>query len=311
MGIAKSHTIDNKKELIELLSSLAADMNYVFRGYSIQGQLLPSLIRNNAVDIESELLYEFEKYANHYVKAANPIDFMSYAQHFGMSTRLIDFTFNPFIALYFSMFKDKAKNATDPEDRIYYYVRYASLDENICLQEFPQRLATNALRGEYVTPFPMGLDGAKSTNCDRWSTWIQDFFKSKNPEPALLESRNVIGLSGTDSEQREKLLNKPILFFDPNQSNQRLIMQQGLFMYPYTLDTQEHSLIITQNTGLIKIHKDLRKEMQSYLDKIGINAYRLMPDLSSVCEAVERQVKAKRKENSLLFKKRADVLCVH
>ena len=48
----------------------------------------------------------------------------------------------------------------------------------------------------------------------------------------------------------------------------------------------------------------IRDELQRYLDTIGINSYRLMPDLSSVCEAVERKIRDERVRSSVLFKKR-------
>ena len=286
--------IGSKDELINTLTNLACEKHYVFRGYSVQEQLYPTLIRKKAVSLENDLLYEFERYAAHYVNAANPIDFLSYAQHFGLSTRLLDFTYNPFIALYFSMFKAKPNNAKEPEDNTYYYIRYASLEDNICIREFPQKLAIEAMNDQPITPFPAGVNGSKAADCERWAKWFQDYFSKTKPKPTLLSSRDAVGLHASEDQLIDKLQKKPILFFDPNQSNQRLVMQQGLFMYPYSLHPNDHCSIVKRNTKLIKIHKNLRSEMQLYLNKMGINAFRLMPDLSSVCEAVERLVKEKR-----------------
>ena len=75
-------------------------------------------------------------------------------------------------------------------------------------------------------------------------------------------------------------------------------------MFPYTLDEKKHLHIIESNTRLIKIKKDLRNDLLAYLDTIGINAFRIMPDLPSVCEAVERKVKDSRNAKSTLFKKK-------
>lgn len=104
-----------------------------------------------------------------------------------------------------------------------------------------------------------------------------------------------------------KFEQKRILFVDANQCNQRIVMQQGLFMFPYTLDIKEHSHILKSNAVVIKIHKRIRDDLLDYLDTIGINAFRLMPDLQNVCYAVKRKVIDERQAESPLFKKKASV----
>ena len=90
-------------------------------------------------------------------------------------------------------------------------------------------------------------------------------------------------------DNQNKISTHAILFIDPNQSNQRIIMQQGLFMFPYTLSREGHLEILNNNSCCVKIHKDLRNELIQYLDTLGYNTFRLMPDLSSICEAVKRR----------------------
>lgn len=299
------HVISNKDELISKLTSLASDGGFVFRGYSTQDQMLPNIIRNKAVDIEMELLYGFEKYANQYINANNPVDFLSYAQHFGLSTRLLDFTYNPFVALYFALFKSKPTNATNLEDREYYYIRYCNAKENLCLEEIP---IIN--EGEFFRSLSM------AESCKKLFQTLDIMYGSISGKPFLnrdtiiktvcRSARNTELTSLTEDEIRNKLFDKRILLIDPNQSNQRIVMQQGLFMLCYSLDKQDHQSIIQDNTHIIKIHKSIREDLQRYLNTIGINAYRLMPDLSSVCSAVEQQVREERQRNSKLFKKKTN-----
>lgn len=295
-------TFYDKDGLIRELTDLASRRKFVFRGYSIQDQLKPNIIRNNATDIELELLYQFEKYANQYISANNPIDFLSYAQHFGLSTRLLDFTYNPFVALYFALFKAKPNNASNPDDNEYYYIRYCDIEDNICLEEIPiineGQFFTSLSMAEKCSNLFKTLDVVYNKN-EEYSVFNKQTFLNTIRHMARNEKNPQYDVN-TVSEKIDK--NK-ILLIDPNQSNQRIIMQQGLFMICFSLDPKKHRQIIENNTHLIKIDKSIRDELQIYLNTIGINAFRLMPDLTSVCEAVERQVKEKRNKKSNLFKK--------
>ena len=104
----KTEVFQTANTVISALTDLAKNRNLVFRGYSKQAELLPKIIREKDLsNREIELLVDFEKYGLQYFSVNNAIDFMSYAQHFGLPTRLLDFTYNPFIALFFALFKKK------------------------------------------------------------------------------------------------------------------------------------------------------------------------------------------------------------
>ena len=299
----------NKDHLIDRLTELAISGQWVFRGYNTQEQLLPNVIRRNVSDVEDTLLFEFERYGAQYINASNPVDFMSYAQHFGLSTRLLDFTYNPFVALYFALFSPKSNgNYRNPEDKDYYYIRYASTNNNIMIHHIPyfndgplfeiNSMAQRSMALIETVEAMFSGQNISSFLFDSPEKMVSAFFKS------IAMHTDINDMDAFVSDNKEKVSNGAMLFIDPNQSNQRLVMQQGLFMFPYTLDEKKHLQVIENNTNLIKIKKDLRDELLAYLDTIGINAFRIMPDLPSVCEAVERKVKDRRSANRTLFKKK-------
>ena len=276
---------------------MAQSGKYVFRGYSKQDEILPGIIRGNVnyENVEGELLHGFERYGSHYFHAATSIDFMSYAQHFGLPTRLLDFTYNPFIALSFALYGPKGTKYKDSEDKTCYYVRYAALEDNICVTGIP--LNDDLYNIKFTRTDSLAAKACQSIDK------VTDLF-GKNVMNSDVTS--LIGLKDAEitAQTHQKMKDRAILFIDPNQANQRIIMQQGLFMLPYTLNKEEHLDIVKRNSSLVMIHKALREDLLKYLDTLGFTSFRLMPDLASVCSAVTRKVADERANKSTLFKKK-------
>ncbi|NQX98502.1 MAG: FRG domain-containing protein [Flavobacteriales bacterium] len=96
----------------------------LFRGQSISGNLLPSICRENpTIDttlVEKDTLRELRRRGSSLIPNAeiSDSDLLVMAQHFGLKTRLLDWSSNPLAALWFACSNYKESDA-------YVYVLYA------------------------------------------------------------------------------------------------------------------------------------------------------------------------------------------
>ena len=267
------------KEVLLYLAELAKHHEFVYRGYSKQEELLPGIIREGSKYNEKKLLTDLERYGGHYIHVISPIEFISCAQHFGLPTRLLDFTHNPFIALYFALYDKKETKYNFEEDKQYYYLRYANIKNNLTVRTIPiEKLFS-------FRELDLSSIAEKTIQTIDWV----ELMMSSSDKKLISDLEKVIVTDSTDEIIQNQLRDKVILFVDPNQSNERIIMQQGLFMLPYIIDEESHLNILNSNTSLIKIHKNLRDDLLEYLDGLGFNAFRLMPDLASICKYLKKR----------------------
>lgn len=105
----KSQTVSNFFEFISCVETLNTPSKLMlFRGQAKKRNLLPSIARKDpnfdSTSIEKEMLKELRRMGNS-ILPKNGLDdweLLVFAQHFGMKTRLLDWTSNPLTALFFA-----------------------------------------------------------------------------------------------------------------------------------------------------------------------------------------------------------------
>jgi len=105
-------TIKTFEELLEALERQKTGQNFVYRGVSKNTyDLVTSLGRSeSSLDksierLESRLIRLFKESSIPYLehKPNNELEWLAVAQHYGLPTRLLDWSYNPLIAIYFAV----------------------------------------------------------------------------------------------------------------------------------------------------------------------------------------------------------------
>lgn len=154
----------------------------VFRGLARSSYSnVPSLARlgQDSARLERHLIRNFRKYAHRERPGPTVWDWLSLAQHHGLPTRLLDWTFSPFVAAHF------ATAAHPEEDAVVWAVDCAAAQELL-----PLGLRT-ALRDEGATVFTTELLAAHAPSLE-----VLDHFGEAEPfvlffEPPSLDDRIV------------------------------------------------------------------------------------------------------------------------
>ena len=115
--------VESVGKLLEESDTLARMAQFIlFRGQNCREPLLPKIARKNptedTVDLERKMLEELQRRTarSPNVLGKNQWDALVVAQHYGMATRLLDWTTNPLIALWFAVADE------DPEQDGYIYL---------------------------------------------------------------------------------------------------------------------------------------------------------------------------------------------
>jgi len=106
----KKENIKTFKEYLDIIDNLSDENHEIllFRGQSDDSSLLPSISRKDSkvdtTETEKKMLLELKRRTQLTIniKFNNDWEWLVYAQHFGMKTRLLDWSSNPLTALWFA-----------------------------------------------------------------------------------------------------------------------------------------------------------------------------------------------------------------
>lgn len=172
---------------------------------------------------ESKLLDEFIRTAHLYIdslpKKKNALEWLSIMQHYGVPTRLLDFTYSPYIAAFFAVESGESDAAI-------------------------------------------------------YALSAREFDKADKAEELV-----------------NSLKDHKAVVFDPAMNNERLLAQQGLFLFPNTHKRAMNEIIremeLEKDAYLkIIISSEMRKEAFIELKKMNITSTTIYPGLSGFCKSL-------------------------
>lgn len=265
----------SSKSLINDLIRLTRSDQYIFRGVSRRIELNPSICRKydretqtlvNLKDQEFALLHAFRQQASNLLSGTmETLDYVACAQHYGIPTRLIDWTCNPFTALYFALAENKQP------DNWEYELFVLPLREQIIIHRCysPMKEADPEFIEEYAAFLKLLRDKAR-------------FLSLVQKRNAAL---NALKIAADDPHPQG------LIIYNGSFSNARLIAQAGLFSIPSSIEGDEAAEEIRRRARCISIQLSdkERRETLGFLDNMGYNKQRLFPDLQNLCDSIVTQ----------------------
>ena len=278
---------------LQQLFDLEISNRFIFRGLMNDNELFPSVYRNykkNNITIESnvyelDLLADFGRYSNMYTNSTmSYIDWVAMAQHFGLPTRLIDWSFSPFVALFFAINYYTPGMGITPKILVADKTQNMFVDGVPDIDQFP-RFGHSQSRQSiniYIDQFNKLINALET---DSIKNYVNNYeFRTNN---LAVEFKKI--------DEKEFISKKRDHFFfcKVNNSNPRIIAQRGLFQIPrYLFDVKKEDYIEeTKNAceTIFSFSDEAIEWLKNKLETIEINTPRLFPDLASICEYLKRK----------------------
>lgn len=271
---------------------------WVFRGVSNADFELAPSIERHAVgsalqwpELEVEVSETFKLHANLYLSPPREgeLGWLALMQHYGAPTRLLDFTYSPFVGLYFTA---KALD-TFSSRKTSTFARLWALDSNAIHSRSLRSVARARLAERKRSGRKRG--GRVSLNPDDFASG-RDVMKTDADTRRLL-AEDVLAAHGTF---RSELARQGcVCVAMPPSSNARLASQQGLFLFngaerlvfEKSLATMMGSAGHEKWCKAFDIPVDLLPEIETRLFQMNIHEQSLFPDITGLVGLIKQRIR--------------------
>ena len=273
--VYQRHLKNSKKE---------QEIEIFYRGVSDEKHLLvPGLYRDREKHDENYYFNEINVRCPEIFRNFNNLEKLTYMQHYGCPTRLLDITSNPLVALYFACLNDSNKDGA---------VDIFAVDSNKILYSNSDRIKMLAKLAEFkegeqrklrLLSYRYLLDGKfpKSTNTKYQDSIVERYYQSIRRENVAFERE----LQPIDILRPQ--------FVQPNKDNPRILKQDGAFIISgLNANAVESDMKIKKHLVLhLVIDGSSKKKILDELEIIGINQATLFPEVDKVADYLRNKKK--------------------
>lgn len=282
----KSERITNISSFIECVMKKRSEMldqenlnnsMWFFRGQKCdQWSVIPSVFRGDSLSVERDTIGDALRRNPFEFRNMSEFETLTKLQHYGLSTRLLDVTLNPLVALFFAT--ERHVEYTQGKNFQYTQKKY----DGIVYYGYKQWHTTTELPAIIASAIPF-TDFNQDMTVDKFLTDLLDNHMITSKQKDYLSSDNyapfVAYIQGN-------------YFTRSNQSNERLVRQSGAFMIPASLNIVgddenvgarrlEKSKCILNDmfVGKIIIPEEYKPSIRDELDFFNINESTMFPEL--------------------------------
>lgn len=243
----------------------------IFRGQADNNwDLLPSIYRDNRFKFETIYLKELERICPDEFVGLSYIEKMMKMQHHGLPTRLLDFSLNPLVALFFA-----CKERFDADGVVYAVHGFPIHPETFVWTS----IVMKAIFEYTLTNFP-----------------LDEFLRDLQQDPLNYPCHDVEPFY--TKAQIIKILTNPIGIY-PKLNNSRLRSQDGVFVLfgmclaggthgrsKFDKVTYRTPEVLSKHMQICYIPAECKRSILRELDHLGINERKLFPDIDNMAKYI-------------------------